>query len=166
MLRTVILGWEAACTINGVAFGIRSGRIDWAIDDEECGDSITAQAKAHKPGRFDANVSLEFYERTDVSTTVVPALIQGGVTGVSLGLQVSTSGGGSSTILTGNDGTARNAAEIVLTILPNFNTLDSKTHWIFPSFVLNSYGVSWDMDGKMQGTLSGHSSAGFTPPTN
>lgn len=164
MLRTVILGWEAACTINGVAFGIRSGRIDWAIDDEECGDSITAQAKAHKPGRFDAAVSLEFYERTDVSTTVVPAVFQGGVAGVSLGLQVST--GSQATILTGNDNTARNAAEIALTILPNFNTLDSKTHWIFPSFVLNNYSVSWDMDGKMQGSISGHSSSGFTPPTN
>ena len=159
MLRPVILGWEATCSINGTSFGVKAGSIEINIDDEECGDSKNAQVKAHKPGRYDAAVNLEFYEKENISTLRTPPPTLGGVNLFAIAT-IGTEGA----ILIGPNSTFRTATEIVLTIDEQGNTAPGKKIWSFPSFVLNNYRDSWNMDGKMEGVLNGRSNGIFATP--
>ena len=175
-IKPVILGWEAAVFFTGPStaaeailplfpqslgypnlasvangFGIKAGRIQLNIDDQECGDSLNAQAKAQKPGRFNANVNMEFYERDDVNALGL---------NTTFNIKIAVTGGGSvnTGILT---------AELVnVYVYPNYNAtvplgLTYKLPWYFPSIVSTDYTDGWNMDGKFEGSFTGKTNGTF-----
>jgi hypothetical protein len=144
-LPSVILGWESkiAITVAGtpVSFGVRSGRLNFTSDLQECGDTNTGIAKQNKPGRTEASLSCDFYERYDVPT-IPPAFFNLAPTS-EIAIAVYPTGTG-----------------------PTYPGWIQKAPWIIPSFIVASYDISFDIDGKLQGSISGKSNGFITLPTN
>ena len=140
----VILGWEAEYLISaagtdptavGVPFGSKGGRIAYNVDQHECGDSNNGRAKAEKNGRYQLDVTINFYEKHNV--TAIPDF---------------------------------DVDEIAIALYENGVSAPSgetqKQPWIIPSFMLGPVVLDWDVDGKMNGTLTGLSNGAFTVPGN
>jgi hypothetical protein len=163
MFAPVILGWETEVEINigatidannnvigGVwtLWGARGGRIADTSDLQECGDSSTGQYKSEKPGRYQASVTLDFYEKHNVNNSSTGFNLY---KGAEIAMKIYPNGinaPGQQGLVTG----------------PGVET--QKTPWIFFSFIVGEYTPSWNVDGKLEGSFNGKSNNFYQPPTN
>jgi hypothetical protein len=138
----VVLGWSSHVEINSFDFGVKSGTINDSADSLECGDTETGIFKAEKLGRRQCEVSLEFYEKSiDLAGANIP----------------SAAGPPLLDYVAGE--------EIFLAIAPDFYAPGAnQDSWTFPSFMVSKFTVRLNIEGKVEGSLSGKSNGDYTRP--
>jgi len=135
------LGFNSVLGVTGVqtSFGVRGGSIEFTSNLQECGDSITGIYEAHKAGRLVLNATADFYEKYNVPSF--------GVSGFAIGPGV----------------------ELYVAFYPNGvsgNADPVKDPYLVPSFICASGRLTWNVDGKLEGSFSGKSNGPWFMPNN
>lgn len=136
VIKTVIPGYDAACSINGVMFGIKKRKITAKaetadVTDTEDQDPVTGIIYIkERSGRRQAIVGFDFYEDKKVFPWAGPLNLKGG-----------------------------NVVEVKC-----WRSFATDAPWVFPRLVLRMYEETQRIEGYLEGSLLGVTDGPFKFP--